>query len=207
MAWYRGGYRPSYGYGGGYGYGRYGSGGRYGYGRYGSGGGYGSGRYGSGGGYGSGGRYGLSGRYGYGRRWPWLHAAPVTVPVSSPMVAWAQSCLGQLLGPGVPQDGVLGPATRQAVQQFQMQQQLPASGVLDGNTVNALQAACSGQTVAQDAGGGSGVASAGPPGPPPPPQGEIGESQQDVLLADQSSSSRRRGRWFRHENKIVIVGV
>jgi peptidoglycan hydrolase-like protein with peptidoglycan-binding domain len=58
-------------------------------------------------------------------------------------VSWAQSCLGNLLGPWVPQDGFLGPTTQQAVQQFQMQQSLPPTGILDDSTLGALQAACS----------------------------------------------------------------
>jgi hypothetical protein len=74
------------------------------------------------------------------------------------LVAWAQSCLAQLLGPSVPQDGVLGAATQQAVQEFQAQQRLSPSGFLDGDTIAALQAACSG-----------GSAMAPPPDSPPPP--------------------------------------
>jgi peptidoglycan hydrolase-like protein with peptidoglycan-binding domain len=57
---------------------------------------------------------------------------------------WAQSCLAQVLGPWVVQDGILGPNTQAAVQAFQDQRQLPQTGVLDGNTVNALRAACGG---------------------------------------------------------------
>jgi hypothetical protein len=89
---------------------------------------------------------------GYRRRWPWLHrrwswlyqGMPQDGLASSPMVTWAQGCLAQLLGPGVPQDGIMGPGTQQAIQQFQMQQQLPVTGMLDDDTVRALQAACSG---------------------------------------------------------------
>lgn len=57
-------------------------------------------------------------------------------------MVWAQSCLAQVLGPWVVQDGSMGPATQGAIRTFQEQQQLPPTGVLDGNTVNALQAAC-----------------------------------------------------------------
>jgi outer membrane protein OmpA-like peptidoglycan-associated protein len=81
-------------------------------------------------------------------------------------VAWAQGCLAQLLGSGVPQDGIMGPDTRQAVMQFQMQQQLPSTGILDDNTVQALQAACSGQQAAPNSGG---MVSPPPPAPQPPP--------------------------------------
>ena len=62
-----------------------------------------------------------------------------------PQVAWAQSCLAQVLGPWVVQDGIMGPATQGAIRTFQQQQQLAATGFLDGPTVNALQAACGSQ--------------------------------------------------------------
>jgi peptidoglycan hydrolase-like protein with peptidoglycan-binding domain len=39
----------------------------------------------------------------------------------------------------------MGPATQGAIQTFQQQQQLPVTGMLDGATVNALQAACGSQ--------------------------------------------------------------
>ena len=57
-------------------------------------------------------------------------------------VAWAQNCLAQVIGPWVPQDGTLGPATLRAIRTFQTQTQLPTSGTLDGNTLAALQQAC-----------------------------------------------------------------
>lgn len=59
---------------------------------------------------------------------------------------WAsgiQACLGQLVGPWVPQNGIIGPRTRRAVQIFQQQQQLPVTGLLDSATIAALQSACS----------------------------------------------------------------
>jgi hypothetical protein len=68
------------------------------------------------------------------------------------MVAWAQACLAQLIGPWVPQDGIIGPGTRQAIAQFQGQQQLPPTGVLDDTTLEALQAACGGRPEALPAG-------------------------------------------------------
>jgi peptidoglycan hydrolase-like protein with peptidoglycan-binding domain len=55
---------------------------------------------------------------------------------------WAQSCLAQALGPWVLQDGIMGPNTQGAIRTFQERQQLPVTGVLDGVTVDALQAAC-----------------------------------------------------------------
>ena len=133
--------------------------------------------------------------YGHGRRWPWLHrgvwgGGDGLIP--SPMVTWAQGCLAQLLGPGVPQDGIMGPGTRQAIEQFQMQQQLQPTGMLDENTVSALQAVCRGQQSAQDGGGGFAPAppAAQAPAPQParkprdnqPPTSEIAESEGDVTL-------------------------
>jgi hypothetical protein len=102
--------------------------------------------------------------YGRWRRWPWLHSwdqASGMFPQagqSSDAVMTAQACLAQL-GGNVPQDGFMGPATRQAIQAFQAQAQLPPTGMLDDATMAALGAACS--------------APAGPPsgGGAPPAQG------------------------------------
>jgi peptidoglycan hydrolase-like protein with peptidoglycan-binding domain len=100
-----------------------------------------------------------------GRRWQGLYGgAPFGGIAPDPQVSWAQGCLAQSVDPSVPQDGILGPQTRQAIQSFQAQQQLRSSGVLDPDTVSALQAACSGQQGPQP------PAAAQPP-PPPPPQG------------------------------------
>jgi peptidoglycan hydrolase-like protein with peptidoglycan-binding domain len=85
--------------------------------------------------------------------------APPSPALAPQWVAWAQSCLGQALGAAVPQDGVMGPATRHAIRKFQKVQQLPPTGMLDAGTINALQAACSGQAGA-------------PPAPPAPPPGD-----------------------------------
>jgi outer membrane protein OmpA-like peptidoglycan-associated protein len=138
-------------------------------------------------------------RGGRGRRWPWLHhGGSGGGAIPSPLVTWAQGCLAQLIGPQVPQDGLMGPGTQQAIQQFQMQQQLPPTGILDSNTISALQAACSGQQTdgqqaAQDVGPPPSQAPApqapAPQAPPPqapprkpraPPSQEIGESEFDV---------------------------
>src|SRR5580658_524427 len=133
---------------------------RYGFAGRGFGGGFGRGRWGRPGGWGR--------RFGEGRRWSWMGGGGGGEG-GSPLLPWAQACLAQLLGPQVVQDGVMGPNTRQAIQQFQTQGQLPVTGVLDATTVSALQAACSGQ----QAGAGQDA------GPPPPPQaGEQGESER-----------------------------
>jgi Putative peptidoglycan binding domain len=95
------------------------------------------------------------------RRWQHIwHAAP-PAPSPDPQVASAQQCLAQVIDPSVPQDGILGPQTRQALRTFQTQHQLPPTGWLDADTSNALQAACSAE---QDQ-------PAPPPMPPSPPQG------------------------------------
>src|ERR1700678_97876 len=78
---------------------------------------------------------------------------------------WAvgiQACLAQLVGPWVPQNGIIGPQTRRAIQMFQGQQQLPVTGLLDQTTPNAIQAACSGPAAGRPGDG------AAPPPPPPP---------------------------------------
>jgi hypothetical protein len=50
--------------------------------------------------------------------------------------------LARRLGPGVPQDGILGDLTQNAIRQFQAEQQIPATGMLDGDTIAAIRAAC-----------------------------------------------------------------
>ena len=99
--------------------------------------------------------FGWRGRTAPGRRWPWL--LPGGPRFNSSMqdpqtVAWAQACLAQVVGAWVPQDGMLGPFTRRAIQMLQTQMQLPASGVLDNDTLAALQQACQPDTGADSAG-------------------------------------------------------
>jgi hypothetical protein len=91
-------------------------------------------------------RPGLAGRWRWfhpGHRWPWLHrGAWVEGGIPSQTVVWAQACLSRLLGIELPQDGFVGPDTRQAIASFQAQQNLRSNGTLDGITVSALQATC-----------------------------------------------------------------
>jgi peptidoglycan hydrolase-like protein with peptidoglycan-binding domain len=61
----------------------------------------------------------------------------------SELVSWAQGCLSQISSEPVPQNGILGPSTRRAIAAFQTENQLAATGVLDNQTIAALQAACS----------------------------------------------------------------
>ncbi len=84
------------------------------------------------------------------RRWPWLRGTGFGSGGSTQdpqSVAWAQGCLSQITGNMVPQNGLMGSATRSAIRVFQMQQQLPRTGMLDDATMAALQDACA------DAGG------------------------------------------------------
>ena len=85
-----------------------------------------------------------------------------------PQVQSAQACLAQVVDPSVPQDGIMGPQTRQAIRQFQMQQQMPPTGMLDPDTMSALQNACSPQQAAPPP----------PPPPPPPPQVQVSAPPQ-----------------------------
>ena len=106
------------------------------------------------------------GHHHWGRRWAWLHRIGSVGPLSSDWVTWAQSCLGRVVGPWVPQDAIMGPQTVQAIQTFQTQQQLPVTGMLDSGTISAHQSACSSSSA------GPPPPPTGPPplGPPPPPE-------------------------------------
>jgi len=114
---------------------------------------------------------------------------------------WAvgmQACLAQLVGSWVPQNGIIGPRTRRAIQMFQGQRQLPVTGLLDQTTANAIQAACSGPAAGPPGDGAgppppppgppvaSGAADAPPPGDAPPDAGEaeIGAEAEQELRVD-----------------------
>jgi Putative peptidoglycan binding domain len=158
-------------------------------------------RHGLGRGIGRAGRFGR-GRFGRGdRRWGFWGGGQPLAPPAPPtpsILPWAQSCLNQLLGPWVLQDGIMGPNTRQAVQQFQQQQQLPVTGMLDAATVTALQAACSGQQQGGGDGGAGGDPGAGGGG------GGAGEAEFEGGAAEGNGST---GRWVRHKGRIVLLGV
>jgi len=88
------------------------------------------------------------------RRWHWLRrnwGGGMDANAS-----WAQSCLAQILGDWVPQDGRMGPGTRRAIRQFQSQQQLPVTGYLDSQTRDQLQDACDGGSDSDGGDGGDG---------------------------------------------------
>jgi Putative peptidoglycan binding domain len=160
----------------------------------------------------------------FGRRRRWFRARRAA-PMPSPLISWAQGCLAQLLGTEVPQDGLMGPETRQAIQQFQTQQQSPPTGILDNDTVSALQAACSGQQAAQD------TAAQPPPSPPPPPHqpapptgapapprqdgGGRHARQQTTELEEGElapagwalGEQNRGGKWIRRRGGIILFGA
>ena len=137
------------------------------------------------------GHYGMHGHYyGHGRYGhPWSRhrfwgGGPGSM-FPDPQVSTAQACLAQVVDPSVPQNGIMGPQTRQAIRTFQMQQQMPPTGMLDNDTMSALQAACSPQQAAPPP----------PPPPPPPPQVQVsppppgsrhsqGQGQQEAFLGD-----------------------
>ncbi len=105
---------------------------------------------------------------------PQAQGAPPPEAAAPPQwIAWLQSCLSQAVGTWVPQNGTMGKATRHAIRKFQKQQQLPPTGMLDAATINALQAACSGQ------------AQGAAPAPPPPPAAPAGD---DVAAASAAAA-------------------
>lgn len=95
-----------------------------------------------------GGGHGYRPQYSFGRwgGWPsqpWLSSAGYGSEGADPqLVYWLQACLAQSVGSWVPQTGTMGPATRRAVRMFQSQHSLPANGVLDNDTIAALQKIC-----------------------------------------------------------------
>ena len=131
------------------------------------------------------------------RRWRGLRRGLT----SDPRILWAQSCLAKVVDPSVPQDGMLGPQTQQAISSFQSQQQLPPTGRLDNNTVTALQQACSAQ--AQSGPG----ATQGPPSPAPqmtasvqagaaPGQQEMEEGEEEEEYRIVRPTMRRASEYY-----------
>ena len=139
------------------------------------------------------------GRRGRGRRrWSWMSRG--ATPQPDPQVQWAQGCLAQIVDTSVPQNGFLGPQTRQAIRTFQIQQQLSPSGALDDDTVSALQAACSGPQ-AQDSQGGPGPA---PPAPAPASSSSKGggsKMKHELAPGQQNEFRWDRPRWDRDRER------
>jgi len=89
---------------------------------------------------------GYRGQHSFDRRggWPWWSGSSgyADDTVDPQLVSWIQACLAESVGSWVPQTGRLGPATRRAIRMFQSQQNLPANGVPDSDTIAALQKLC-----------------------------------------------------------------
>lgn len=68
-------------------------------------------------------------------------------PAAPPQgLAWAQSCLAQVVGPWVRPTGRFDALTRRAIRMFQSRQHLRVTGALDRRTLAALHQACDQQT-------------------------------------------------------------
>lgn len=78
----------------------------------------------------------------WGLRWPWLYRASAGLSPQGQYTQQIQSCLQQILGRWVPQDGQMGYQTKLAIRTFQGLQRMPETGVLDAQTASAIQAAC-----------------------------------------------------------------
>jgi len=57
-------------------------------------------------------------------------------------IRWVQRCLANVIGRGVPQNGMMGPATRRGIRIFQRRQRLQVTGIVDPVTESALGDAC-----------------------------------------------------------------
>ena len=64
--------------------------------------------------------------------------APVTAAVPDPTIRWAQQSLNVLTHAGLNVDGIAGPATTNAIVNFQMANGLAADGVVGSNTIAAI---------------------------------------------------------------------
>jgi hypothetical protein len=75
---------------------------------------------------------------------PGGYSPPYQEPGEAPSeyVGWAQDCLNRLLGLQLPLDGILDPATRDAIRLFQERQGLPITGLIGPETGRALQSMC-----------------------------------------------------------------
>jgi hypothetical protein len=65
--------------------------------------------------------------------------AGTAAPASSERIRWVQYTLNGLLGTNLPTDGIASPDLRAALQDFQAQQGLPASGFVGPDTIDALR--------------------------------------------------------------------
>lgn len=65
-------------------------------------------------------------------------------PGGTEMVRWVQTALNQVLGQRLPVSGVMDPATRAVLRQFQQQAQIPQDGIAGPQTVRQLEAQVAG---------------------------------------------------------------
>ncbi|MGB7947305.1 MAG: peptidoglycan-binding protein [Candidatus Binatia bacterium] len=108
--------------------------------------------------------------------------APDSRPAqSTEYVRWLQSSLNQILGLNLPVDGLMNPATREALRRFQQQQGLPPDGIAGPETERALIAASS--SGATDAKAGTAE----------PAQSELFEFEDEELEAPLVRPTLRRG--------------
>lgn len=95
--------------------------------------------------------HGSNWRHNRWRRWGGLFGQGSGSSLSSDGSDSILQCLSQVTGQQIPPGRRSGFATRRAIRMFQMQQQLPRTGVLDAATTEALQEACGDQD--SDSGG------------------------------------------------------
>lgn len=111
----------------------------------------------------------------------------LNVPQADPRdIAWAQSCLAQIIGAWVRKTGRLDAVTRRAIRNFQSRQRLAATGLLDQQTLAALRQACGQQSEPAQV-----VSSAPPPDSSTQPdtsQADSAQGQDDPGAQDASSS-------------------
>ena len=102
--------------------------------------------------------------------------APTGFGASAEQIRWIQATLNSAMGTSLPTDGVPSPELRAALQTFQSQQGLPASGFAGPDTLAALVKASAGATA-----GAGADAAAGPPQPPADAQGaELGDASMHI---------------------------
>lgn len=109
---------------------------------------------------------------------------------------WVQNALNQILGRQLPENGIAGPETRDAVRQFQSSRGLPVSGVVGPKTEQALTAALAEKQPQPAAAGDSGAppsATGNGNGAPPPDQSS---SELELLEREWQREVDRRSRLY-----------
>ena len=118
---------------------------------------------------------------------------------------WVQNALNQILGRQLPENGIAGPETRDAVREFQSSRGLPVTGLVGPKTEEALTAALAEKQPAA-AGNGNGEPEPAPgngSGAPPEPAAEF-ELMEREWQREVNRSSRLYIRWVQQSlNKIL----